>query len=99
MARSYIRCFEDIGKGDVASVGGKNASLGEMVRNLGRHGIKVPPGLAVTANGYRHFIASNDLDGSLLRNSLPGKQAASIAEVGSAIRSAIEGEWLRSCGS
>ena len=62
MARSYIRCFEDIGKGDVASVGGKNASLGEMVRNLGRHGIKVPPGFATTADGYRHFIASNDLE-------------------------------------
>ena len=62
MARSYIRCFRDIGIGDVASVGGKNASLGEMVRNLGRHGIKVPPGFATTADGYRHFIASNDLE-------------------------------------
>ena len=34
MARNYIRWFEEIGTGDVASVGGKNASLGEMVRNL-----------------------------------------------------------------
>ena len=34
------------------SVGGKNASLGEMVRNLGRYGIKVPPGFAITADGY-----------------------------------------------
>ena len=56
MAPNYIRWFEDIGAGDVASVGGKNASLGEMVRNLGRHGIKVPPGFAITADGYWHFI-------------------------------------------
>ena len=38
MARSYIRWFEDIGADDVASLGGKNASLGEMVRNSTRHG-------------------------------------------------------------
>jgi pyruvate,water dikinase len=56
MARSYNRWFEDIGRGDVASAGGKNASLGEMVRNLGHHGIKVPPGFATTANGYRPLL-------------------------------------------
>ena len=50
MARSYIRWFEDIGADDVASLGGKNASLGEMVRNLGRYDIKVPPGFAITAD-------------------------------------------------
>jgi pyruvate, water dikinase len=53
MARCYIRWFEDIGADDVASVGGKNASLGEMVRNLGRYDIKVPPGFAITADGFR----------------------------------------------
>ena len=61
MAPTYIRWFEDIGTGDVASVGGKNASLGEMVRNLGCHGIKVPPGFAITADGYRQFLKANDL--------------------------------------
>ncbi|MGB6439325.1 MAG: PEP/pyruvate-binding domain-containing protein [Methyloceanibacter sp.] len=50
MARSYIRWFEDIGADDVASLGGKNASLGEMVRNLGRYDIIVPPGFAITAD-------------------------------------------------
>ena len=39
MAPNYIRWFEEIGTGDVASVGGKNASLGEMVRKLGSRGI------------------------------------------------------------
>ena len=62
MARCYIRWFEDIGADDVASVGGKNASLGEMVRNLGRYDIKVPPGFAITADGYRHFLSANNLE-------------------------------------
>ena len=43
--------FEDLGRHDVPRVGGKNASLGEMVRNLARYGIKVPPGFATTADG------------------------------------------------
>ncbi len=61
MAPTYIRWFDDVGSGDVASVGGKNASLGEMVRNLGRYGIKVPPGFAITADGYRRFLDANTL--------------------------------------
>src|SRR6185437_2664326 len=44
MAPNYIRWFEEIGTGDVASIGGKNGSLGEMVRKLGSRGIKVPTG-------------------------------------------------------
>ena len=90
MARSYIRWFEDIKAGDVGSVGGKNASLGEMVRNLGLYGIRVPPGFATTADGYRHFIAANNL-GPVIASSLAefkgGK--ASVAEVGSALRAAV----------
>ena len=50
MAPNYIRWFEEIGTGDVASFGGKNASLGEMVRKLGSRGIKVPTGFATTAD-------------------------------------------------
>ena len=95
MSGSYIRWFEDIGRGDVGSVGGKNAVLGEMVRNLGRCGIKVPPGFATTADGYWHFIASSDLE-RLIESQFASlrKGAASVAEVGSAIRSAIEGaKW------
>ena len=90
MARNYIRWFEDTESSDVGTVGGKNASLGEMVRHLGSHGIKVPPGFATTAEGYRHFIAANDLEpliGSTLAELKLG--TASVAEVGSAIRAAI----------
>ena len=62
MAPNYIRWFEEIGTGDVASVGGKNASLGEMVRKLGSRGIKVPTGFATTADAYWHFIKTNRLE-------------------------------------
>ena len=95
MAGSYIRWFEDIGADDVASVGGKNASLGEMVRNLGRYDIKVPPGFAITADGYRHFFSANNLKpliASRLAELKGGK--ASIAEVGSTLRAAVlKAEW------
>jgi pyruvate,water dikinase len=46
----------------VASIGGKNASLGEMVRKLGSRGIKVPTGFCTTADAYWHFIKTNRLD-------------------------------------
>jgi phosphoenolpyruvate synthase/pyruvate phosphate dikinase len=76
-------------------VGGKNASLGEMVRSLGPHGIKVPPGFAITADSYRHFISANKLE-RLIESQLASLRTSegSVAAIGSAIRSAIEeSEW------
>jgi len=52
----YIRWFEDLGIEDVPLVGGKNASLGEMYRELTRQGIRVPNGFAITERGYRHML-------------------------------------------
>jgi pyruvate,water dikinase len=49
----FIRWFSDLGMADVPSVGGKNASLGEMVRELGGQGVRVPNGFAVTAAAYK----------------------------------------------
>jgi pyruvate,water dikinase len=49
----YIRWFSELGIGDVPAVGGKNASLGEMFRQLGGHGLRVPNGFAVTAAAYK----------------------------------------------
>ena len=46
----YIRFFDEIGKDDVPRVGGKNASLGEMTRNLKNLGVKVPYGFAITGD-------------------------------------------------
>jgi len=52
----YVRFFEEIGIGDVPLVGGKNASLGEMYRNLSGEGVRVPNGFAITADAYRHML-------------------------------------------
>lgn len=52
-ASDWIRWFGDLGIDDVPLVGGKNASLGEMYRNLTSHGVRVPNGFAITAAAYR----------------------------------------------
>ena len=52
----FIKWFDEVGTGDVALVGGKNASLGEMIRNLREKDVNVPFGFAITAEAYRHVI-------------------------------------------
>ncbi len=52
----FIRWFADIRIEDVPLVGGKNASLGEMFRELTSEGVRVPDGFATTAEAYRHFL-------------------------------------------
>lgn len=56
-----ILWLDQVGMGDVARVGGKNASLGEMIGNLARAGVKVPGGFATTTHAYREFLKNNDL--------------------------------------
>jgi len=53
--------FDTIGMNDVARVGGKNASLGEMIGSLAASGVKVPDGFATTADAFREFLAHNKL--------------------------------------
>jgi len=60
-----VRWFEEIGIDDVPTVGGKNASLGEMFRELLPKGVKVPNGFAVTADAYRHFLHSAGVDAKI----------------------------------
>jgi pyruvate,water dikinase len=52
----FVKWFDEIGAEDVALVGGKNASLGEMIRNLGKKGVNIPPGFAITAEGYKYLV-------------------------------------------
>ncbi len=91
----FIRWFETLGKEDVPLVGGKNASLGEMVGALRDEGIRIPDGFATTAGAYRKFLAANKLDEkirTLLADFKTG--AASLAETGATIRKLIRrGRW------
>ncbi len=72
-----IRWFRDIDNDDVALVGGKNASLGELWRELGPHGVGLADGFAVTADAYRRFLAETGLDVQI-REILTGLDATSI---------------------
>ena len=56
----YIKWFKEIGIEDVAEVGGKNASLGEMYQNLTSEGVRVPNGFAVTASAYKYILDYNN---------------------------------------
>lgn len=61
----YIKWFNELGIEDVDLVGGKNASLGEMYRNLIQEDIRIPNGFAITADAYRFVLESNDVWGEL----------------------------------
>ena len=58
----YVVSFEQLGVGDVERVGGKNASLGEMISNLAGAGVSVPGGFATTADAYREFLEQSGLN-------------------------------------
>ncbi|MFW5733674.1 MAG: phosphoenolpyruvate synthase [Oceanidesulfovibrio sp.] len=83
----HVLWFEELGNDDVARVGGKNASLGEMISSLGEHGISVPGGFATTAAAYREFIEVNGLK-EKIRERLDAFHAgdASLHETGVSIR-------------
>lgn len=59
---AHVIPFENLRNIDVPSVGGKNASLGEMISQLTAKGVRVPTGFATTADAYREFLAQNGLD-------------------------------------
>ena len=82
--------FEDIGRGDVASVGGKNASLGEMIAHLGAKGIRVPPGFATSAGAFRDYLTANGLNEMIARTLARLDQGrVTLQAAGRTIRDAI----------
>lgn len=91
MTANVIR-FAELGLGDVESVGGKNASLGEMVQHLGKAGVVVPDGFATTADAYRRFLAEGGLADRInaLLADLDVDDTRRLAEVGADIREAVE---------
>jgi pyruvate,water dikinase len=76
----FIRWFRDIGIADIGLVGGKNASLGEMFRELTPEGIRVPNGFAVTAEAYRHFLGMSGLN-DRIRSILQGLDTRNLADL------------------
>mgnify|MGYP000849785828 FL=1 len=87
----YIKWFAELGIGDVHLVGGKNASLGEMFRELAPEGVKIPDGFAVTAEAYRYFLNEAGLDRTI-RKILADLDTSDIANLrtrGSQVRHAI----------
>ena len=61
-APTFIKWFSDVSIDDIQSVGGKNASLGEMYRELSTKGVRVPDGFAITADAYRWFLKHAKLE-------------------------------------
>ncbi|TRD11624.1 phosphoenolpyruvate synthase [Erythrobacter insulae] len=90
-----IRWFENLTRADIGEVGGKNASLGEMIGALDGKGIRVPPGFATTASAYRRFLKQNRIDDIITRQLVQFSQGAStLSETGETIRRAIlAGQW------
>lgn len=85
--KRFVRWFEDLRSDDVSSVGGKNASLGEMLSELKQENIRVPDGFATTAEAYRAFIEYNELEReirSLIDTFHNGEK--SIQDIGKRIR-------------
>jgi len=86
--KQYTKKFSQIGIADVKEVGGKNASLGEMVSTLSSEGIKVPDGFATTALAFEEFLTHNKLQQPLdgLMASLNRTDFSNLHEVGSSAR-------------
>lgn len=95
MTAELILPFDQVSRGDIALVGGKNASIGEMIQRLKPQGINVPPGFATTANAYRLFLSSNGLEPVIARYYAQYKAGGlTLEQAGAAIRGAIlAGSW------
>ena len=87
----WIAWFHDLGIGDTPRVGGKNASLGELISGLSSAGIRVPDGFATTADAYRAFIGHGDLAGDInaILDSLDVDNVADLREAGASIRGMV----------
>ena len=89
--KEYILSLKDVGMNDVDKVGGKNASLGEMIKHLDEAGVLVPGGFATTAEAFRDFLECDNL-GNDINNRLDSLDVSDVRElavVGKEIRQSI----------
>jgi pyruvate,water dikinase len=84
----YVISLDRLGMGDVERVGGKNASLGEMISHLAKLGVRVPGGFATTAQAYRDFLAHEGLAARInqVLDDLDVDDVEALAETGARIR-------------
>lgn len=87
--QEYIVWFDKLGMNDVERVGGKNASLGEMIANLGSAGVRVPGGFATTSYAFNEFLASGGLADRIHKtlDALDVDDVNKLVETGAEIRS------------
>jgi len=93
---AYIRWFDTLSMNDLPQVGGKNASIGEMIAKLSQAGVRVPGGFATTALAFQDFLAHNGLE-DFIRQALQGldtDDVDALARVGARIRAAVEAAEL-----
>jgi len=89
--------FSSLGMADLDQVGGKNASLGEMISNLASAGVRVPDGFATTADAYRAFVGQSGLAERIsgLMRGLDTEDVDALARVGTQVRAAIVDQPLQ----
>ncbi len=87
----FVKWFEEIGAKDVALVGGKNASLGEMIRSLSRKGVNIPPGFAITAEAYKYVLEKAGISQKIkeILTDLDTHDIENLAERGEKVRNLI----------
>ncbi len=89
MVDRWVVGLDEVGMGDVSAVGGKNASLGEMIQSLQSEGVDVPGGFATTSAAYRAFVRENRLDLVLKEQIAALAAGVSLRTVGAAVRGAF----------
>ncbi len=88
MEKQFILDLGKVGMDDIETVGGKNASLGEMIQNLATLGINIPDGFVVTVAAYREFLRYNDLESTIryIINSIDYENIESLRRAGQQVR-------------
>ena len=89
--QEYVLWYQELGMHDVGRVGGKNASLGEMISNLANAGVQVPGGFATTAEAFNEFLEQSGLEARIheVLDSLDVDDVNALTEAGKNIR-----QWI-----
>ncbi|MGZ9898457.1 phosphoenolpyruvate synthase [Shewanella gaetbuli] len=86
--QQYVLWYQELGMGDVNKVGGKNASLGEMISNLSNAGVQVPGGFATTSHAFNEFLEQSGVNQKIydILETLDVDDVTALAKVGAQIR-------------